>query len=85
MEVVEAMQNGGFSATVGAPFFDECWLLCTEFNSISVEFCYREANFVAHNLARNSLVCKLSCNWHSEPPGFIMEPLVNDVSVIAMK
>lgn len=79
LEVVETMRQGGYSASVGAPIYDECAQLWQEFLSISIEYCDREANQVAHELARAALSLKNSCIWIDEHPSFIIKVLVNDV------
>jgi ribonuclease HI len=81
-EVVETMRQGGFSATVSAPIYDECYMLWQDFISICIEHCNREANCVAHELASVAMQSKLSCNWVDEPPSFILGALVNDVTII---
>ena len=40
---------------------------------------YREANGVAHDIAKHSYENHLSCNWADESPSFIHESLVNDI------
>jgi len=55
------------------------WL---DFVSISLEHCNREANGVAHELARVALQEKLTCNWVDEPSRFLLGALVNDVTVL---
>jgi hypothetical protein len=47
----------------------------------SIERCDQEANMAAHNLARVVLSFKESCIWVDEPPHFIIETLVNDVTM----
>jgi ribonuclease HI len=49
-----------------------------------VEFhhCRRETNMVAHEIARNSLSTRTSCNWVDEPPSFILSALLNDVTIL---
>jgi ribonuclease HI len=49
-----------------------------------VEFshCRRETNMVAHEIARNSLSTRTSCNWVDEPPTFILSALLNDVTIL---
>jgi len=81
LEVVETMQQGGVSATVSAPIYDECGFLWQDFVDIHLDHCNREANFVAHELARVAMQSKLSCNWVDEPPSFILAALVNDVTI----
>uniref|UniRef100_K4A1W4 RNase H type-1 domain-containing protein n=1 Tax=Setaria italica TaxID=4555 RepID=K4A1W4_SETIT len=63
LEVVETMKNDGISATVSAPIFDDCYSMWQEFDSICIDHCNREANGVAHELARIAMQSKLSCNW----------------------
>ena len=81
-EVVETMIQGGVSATISAPIYEQCNLLWLDFAAISCEHCNREANVVAHELAREAMKSKLSCNWIDEPPRLILGALVNDVSMI---
>jgi hypothetical protein len=45
------MKLGGFSATAGAPIYDECVVLWQDFNSISIDHCNRDINRVVHNLS----------------------------------
>ncbi|XP_066391715.1 uncharacterized protein [Miscanthus floridulus] len=78
MEVMDTMKSG-ISSTVGAPIFDECFQLWQNFEAISLEKCDREANKVAHELAKVALSAKEICIWVDEPPDFIVESLVNDV------
>ena len=82
LEVVETMRQGGFTATISSPIYDDCILMWQDFVSISLDHCNREANCVADILARVALQEKLSCNWVDEPPNFILGALVNDVSMI---
>jgi hypothetical protein len=56
--------------------------LASLLNSVSFQYCPREANEVAHDLARDSFMCKSSSNWVNEPPDFIICKLLNDVTVL---
>jgi hypothetical protein len=49
-----------------------------------VEFmhCGRDANKAAHEIARNRLNSSISCNWVVEPPSFILQILLNDVTIV---
>lgn len=51
-QVIDTMKEGGFSATSSADIFDDCRLLDTGFREITFKHCNREANEVAHELAR---------------------------------
>jgi hypothetical protein len=78
------MKNGGFSATSSAAIYDDCNILWSGFDSVSVEFCNREANQVAaHELARDAYTSSISCNWVHEPPRFIISKLANDVILLS--
>jgi ribonuclease HI len=46
---------------------------------VSFKHCPREANEVAHELARFCFSSRSSCNWLDEPPSFLLEKLINDV------
>jgi hypothetical protein len=52
-----------------------------EFSSISIEHCNRDMNRVAHNLANLAVQSKHVCIWIDEAPSFILEALVNDVTL----
>jgi hypothetical protein len=56
MEVVEAIKGGGFLASSAATISDECNTIWNDFQHISIEHCSKDANCVAHELARR--VCK---------------------------
>jgi hypothetical protein len=76
------MKNGGFSATASAAIYDECIILGSGFCDVSIEHCNREANQVAHELAKVSFRSGSSCTWVDEPPRFILSKLASDVTVI---
>jgi ribonuclease HI len=81
-QVVETMKQGGFSATASAAIYDDCIILWSGFGVVSVEFCNREANHVAHELARISFRSGSTCIWVDEPPSFILSKLVSDVTIV---
>jgi ribonuclease HI len=47
-----------------------------------IEFmhCGRDTNKVAHELARSCFMSSTGCNWVDEPPSFLLEKLLNDVT-----
>jgi hypothetical protein len=83
MKVVQIMKDGGVTANSAASIYDECNLVWNGFQEVSIEHCHREANEVAHLLARNAKETKQICIWDDEPPSFIFESLVNDVSILS--
>lgn len=56
MEVVTTMLEGGYSATAAGAIYEECYSLSKSFDYFSIEFCNREANQVAHELAKVALI-----------------------------
>ena len=81
MEVVETMKEGGFSANSVAAIYNECSTVWSGFQENSIEHCSRDANRVAHELARRAMHTKINCIWDDEPPSFILEFVLNDVTV----
>ena len=60
----------------------DCIDLMALIGSVSFKHCPREANEVAHELARSCFIDKISCNWVDEPPSFILGKLINDVTIV---
>jgi len=81
MMVVETMKEGGFSATSAAPIYDDCYNMWRDFVDVSIEHCHRDANRVAHEIARRCFISRQSCIWVDEPPSFLLEYLMNDVTI----
>ncbi|KAK3151155.1 hypothetical protein QOZ80_3AG0242440 [Eleusine coracana subsp. coracana] len=57
-EVVQTMQEGDFSATSAMIIYEECYSIWRDLAGVSIEFCHREANSVAHKLARDAFISK---------------------------
>jgi hypothetical protein len=55
--------------------------LLLSIGEVSFNFYPREANKVAHELARFEFDNSLSCNWVDVPPRFLLDSLINDVIV----
>ena len=78
--VIDTLLEGGFSATVAAPIFEDIRIQASSFDKILFMHCPRKANRVAHTLAHE---CRLdSCVWADDPPSFILPLLIDDVSMI---
>ncbi|XBI08586.1 hypothetical protein VPH35_136294 [Triticum aestivum] len=82
LEVVETMQDGGQSAGAAAAIFDDCYHYACDFIMTKFEHCNREANKVAHELARLARFFSTSV-WFEEPISEIVTFLTNDVLIIA--
>ena len=82
MEVVQIMTEGGFSGNSAAAIYDDWNTIWSGFQDISIEHCSREANQVAHNLARRARQHRQNCTWVDEPPNFILDLVINDVTIL---
>jgi hypothetical protein len=60
--------------------FADCVDLASLIDKVSFKHCLREVNEVAHDIARFCFSSKASCNWVDEPPSFLLEKLINDVT-----
>jgi ribonuclease HI len=68
IEEVEIMRDGGFTANSAAAIYDECTAIWIGLQEISIEHLGRDANQVAHELARQAMVTKVNCIWDDDPP-----------------
>jgi ribonuclease HI len=84
MEVVDTMKNGAISHGVAAVIFDDCYHFACDFIKISFEHVPREANVVAHELARAARSSPPSV-WMEDAPDFILSFLLDDVTVVCNK
>jgi hypothetical protein len=64
--------------------FYDCYHLACDFIKISFEHVPREANVVAHDLARAARSSPLSV-WMEDAPDFILSFLLDDVRVVCNK
>ena len=76
------MENGGHSVGAAAAVFDDCYFMACEFTITRFEHCNREANKVAHELARLARF-SLTSDWFEEPLNEIVMILTNDVLIIS--
>ena len=81
MEVIEIMSNGGFTANLAVIVYDECNIVWSSFQKISIEHVSRDANQVAHALARQAMILNENCMWDNEPPNFNLPMSANDVTL----
>ena len=82
MEVIETMNEGGRSSGAAAAIFDDCFHLACDFPISRFEHCNREANKVAHELAKLARFSFIS-DWFEEPHNAIVPILINDVMIIS--
>jgi ribonuclease HI len=79
---VEACSDKETWWTTPAAIYADCIDISSIIGSVSFSHCPREANQVAHEIAKFSFLNKLSCNWDDEPPSFILDRIVHDVIVL---
>lgn len=65
--VITTMHEGGSFAGLAAAVFEDCYHMSTDFSRVIYEHCPREANVIAHELARFSN----PETWLNEPPAAI--------------
>ncbi|XBI64051.1 hypothetical protein VPH35_044312 [Triticum aestivum] len=82
LEVIETMQDGGQSAGAAAAIFEDRFHYACDFFMTRFEHCNREANKVAHELARLARF-SLTSDWFEEPLSEIVMILIDDVMVIS--
>ncbi|KAE8776165.1 hypothetical protein D1007_51201 [Hordeum vulgare] len=77
-DVIDTMLLDDNSLGPAAAVYEECSFLAKNFSLIQFSFCPREANMVAHTLARFAEPTR-TIKWMEEPPGFLIDTLANDV------
>jgi ribonuclease HI len=82
MEIVEVMKKGASQQTQLLQYMMNASLFGGGFQEISIEHLNREANQVAHELARQAMIMKTNCIWDDDPPSFIVQLLANDVTIL---
>jgi hypothetical protein len=80
-DTIEAC-NGESRWNQSSAIYAECVYLIVSIGSVSFKICAREANQVAHNIARYCFSNNFFCNWIDEPTSFIFDSLTNDVIVL---
>jgi hypothetical protein len=80
LETTQACSGEEHWWTDPTAIYADCIDLASSIGSVCFKHCLREANQTAHELARDSFPSKSSCNWDDEPPSFILNCLVNDVT-----
>jgi hypothetical protein len=81
MEVIQAMEDGGYSNGIAAATLDDCYHLAVDFIKIQFDHNYRKANQVAHELARVAYRHDQSV-WLDDPPDFLILLLKDVIYVV---
>jgi ribonuclease HI len=64
-----------------APIFADIVDLASNIDKLEFKHIPREANLVAHEIARSCFVIKVNCTWDDDPPSFLLSSLINDVTM----
>jgi ribonuclease HI len=79
---IDACKVGETWWTESAVIFADCLDHVASIGNVSFVHCPRDANKTAHELARKCFIDKNSCNWDDEPPSFLLDTLIYDVTVL---
>jgi ribonuclease HI len=81
-EVVETVLNPFEFGGTGAVIIDDCRQLLASLGMATIRHCPREANGVAHTLARHGASQGLGQVWLDVPPSFLILVLVDDHVIV---
>ncbi|KAM3277865.1 hypothetical protein ACQJBY_045636 [Aegilops geniculata] len=83
IEIIEALKDGN-SSSVASAIFDDCYFMSLDFNHVVYDHCNREANQVAHEMAR--LAKKFTPGfWMDTAPSVVIPLIVNDATVLVIE
>jgi ribonuclease HI len=81
-DIIEACSGEEAWWSESSAIFADCIDQVASIGTVSFAHCPREANKVAHGLAQECFSSKVSCNWVDEPPQFILDAILNDVTIL---
>jgi hypothetical protein len=79
LEIVESCTGENTWWNTSSAIYADCVDYAANIGNVHYHFCHREANEVAHELARECFSNKVNCNWVDEPPSFILDKILSDV------
>jgi ribonuclease HI len=82
LETIEACNGSDRWWNESSAILADCVDLASSIGSVSFQFCPREANQVADDIARFCFQNKITCTWDDDPPSFLQNSLVNDITVL---
>jgi hypothetical protein len=62
--------------------YANCLSTAGSIGKVDFVYCLRDCNKAAHSIARYCFNLKNSCNWVDDPPSFIAQTLIDDVTII---
>lgn len=81
MELVQLCNGETEVLTPYAAVMAECFVIAQRTGNITFQHCPRDANKVAHSLARHAYDSIATVFWDGDPPMFIMPLVINDVTI----
>jgi ribonuclease HI len=82
LETIEACNGSDRWWHESSAILADCVDLASSIGSVTFQFCPREANQVADDIARFCFQNKITCTWDDDPPSFLQNSLVNDITVL---
>jgi hypothetical protein len=82
LDTIDACTGEDYWWSEASAVYADCVDLSTAIGSVSFKHCPREANKVAHEIAKSCFSSGISCNWDDEPPSFLLNFLIDDVSFV---
>lgn len=82
LEVIDACNGVSDILAPYAATLADCFQLAHGVSSIRFQHCSREANNLAHYLARHAYDIQLMYWWDDEPPSFLLPHVLKDVTLI---
>jgi ribonuclease HI len=82
LETVEGCTGGDTWWSESSAVCADCLDMTAGFDDVKFKYCSREANKVADEIARFCFQSGNSCNWVDEPPSFILQTIIDDVTII---
>jgi ribonuclease HI len=82
LELVQACNGETDILSPYAAILADCFAIASKIDNISFNHCQREANQVAHQMAKYSYDTKESHAWDGDPPDFILPFIIRDVTLL---
>jgi ribonuclease HI len=82
LEVIQYCTGAERIWSEATAIFAEIMAVAGSIGMVEFNHCTRDMNRVAHDIARFSFSSRADCNWVDEPPSFILQPLLDDVTYL---
>ena len=82
LELIQACNRKIEVWTPHAAILAESFMNASTINGVAFQHCLREANVVAHQLAKYVYQTKENFIWEGDPPSFLLPFVINDVTIV---